>query len=500
MQLPAQQLLRLCFSRRQSHCRWHIGTSMWCFAPVQSNKRATPECEPRYARERRTHGPVWRARLMPKSFASIWLRGIKRLMKIEAERIAALDKRRRKATRKTKPATAADKLKAGTARTRTRAARLSTAGNAATLRSNTNASSAVRPRLPASERSRVRPRAGAWTQGTWMRSYFSAPPAAGDLVNHLAYGLYLPTGRRTDRLPLIVMLHGCKQNIEEFARGTRMNFLADHHSFAVLYPEQSKHAHAHRCWRWYDDSPRAGGKEAASIAALVRKMVVEHRLDPTRVYVAGLSAGAGMAGVLAMRYPQLFAAVALHSGVVFGEAHNAVGAVRVMRRGARGDPVTLVADAHAAARHPGMPALIIHGEADGVVAPVNADHLEQQFLQLNGALDAGGQLADGVRVRHMDSAGRGRASDVRVARRDFRMSNRVIVRTCRVAGLTHAWSGGDDALPFHASRGPNASALIWDFFRAHRRLEAVAESTTAPPTARTRATGQPARATRTGTL
>jgi poly(hydroxyalkanoate) depolymerase family esterase len=435
---------------------------------------------------------------MPKSFASIWLRGIKRLMKIEVERLAALDKRRRKATRETKPVTAADKLKADTARTR--AARATSAAKAATLCGDANASSALRPRLPAIERSGVGPRAGAGTQGTWIRSYFSAPPAAGDLINHLAYGLYLPTGRRTDRLSLIVMLHGCKQNIEEFARGTRMNLLADQHSFAVLYPEQSKHAHAHRCWRWYDDSPRAGGKEATSIAALVRKTVIEHRLDPTRVYVAGLSAGAGMAGVLAMRYPQLFAAVALHSGVVFGEAHNAVGAVSVMRRGARGDPVTLVADAHAAARHPGMPALIVHGGADGVVAPVNADHLEQQFLQLNGALDADGQLAHGVRVNHVDSVARGRASGVRVVRRDFSIGNRVIVRTCRVAGLMHAWSGGDDALPFHASRGPNASALMWDFFRTHRRLEPVAESTTARPKARTRATRQSARANGTGTL
>lgn len=385
---------------------------------------------------------------MPKSFASIWLRGMKRLMKIEGERVAALARQRRKSARKTGQPSA-------------------TPGTAAP-------GSAVRPRAPSIGRSRVGPRAGAWAQGTWTRSFFSAPPAAGELINHLAYGLYLPPGRRTDRLPLVVMLHGCKQNIEEFAQGTRMNLLADQHGFAVLYPEQSRHAHAHRCWHWYDGTSRAGGKEAASIAALVHEVVAEHRIDPSRVYVAGLSAGAGMATLLATRYPRLFAAVALHSGVVFGEARNAVGAMDVMRRGARSDPAQLVADVIGRG-YPGMPAMIVHGDADGVVAPANADQLETQFLHLNGVLDAEGKPVRGIRVRGADSAPRLRAGGARAVRRDYCMGSRVIVRTCRVAGLTHAWSGGDDAFPFHTARGPNASALIWDFFREQRRTDPAFE-------------------------
>jgi poly(hydroxyalkanoate) depolymerase family esterase len=383
---------------------------------------------------------------MPKSLTSIWLRGMKRLMKIEGERIAAIAKQRRKPGGKTGQASAK------TAAPHTAAA----------------AGSALRPRVPAIGRSRVGPRAGAWAQGTWTRSFFSAPPAAGELVNHLAYGLYLPSGRRTERLPLVVMLHGCKQTIEEFAQGTRMNLLADQYGFAVLYPEQSKHAHPHRCWRWYDDTPHAGAKEAASIAALVQAVVIEHRLDPTRVYVAGLSAGAGMATLLVMRYARLFAAVALHSGVVFGEASHAVGAMDVMRRGARGDPTQWVIPAIEAG-HPGIPAIIIHGDVDGVVAPNNADQLERQLLQLNGALDAQGELARGFRLRTADNATRLRVGGARAVQRDYRAGNRPILSVCRVAGLNHAWSGGDDAFPFHASRGPNASAMIWDFFEVHRR-------------------------------
>jgi poly(hydroxyalkanoate) depolymerase family esterase len=357
---------------------------------------------------------------------------------------------------------------------------------------------ALRATSPAA-RSRVGPRPAAWALGKWTRSFFSAPPAAGELVNHLQYGLYLPPGPHSRALPLVVMLHGCKQNIEEFAQGTRMNLLADRHGFAVLYPEQSNHAHPHRCWRWYDESPRAGGKEAGSITALVRAMVAQHGFDATRVYAAGLSAGAGMTAMLAVRYPTLFAAVALHSGVAFGEANTAVGAMDVMRRGVRHDPVALLAGALDADAHPGMPAMILHGDADSVVSPANADQLELQFLRLNGALDGDGELTPGV---HIDSAsvGANRAAAVNVPSldaagneiglspaaairakrlpirgelRDFMFGDRLVVRSCRVAGLAHAWSGGDDAFAFHASKGPNASALIWDFFRQHSRPDAL---------------------------
>ncbi len=120
-----------------------------------------------------------------------------------------------------------------------------------------------------------------------------------------------------------------------------MNLLADKYGFAVLYPKQSKHEHAHRCWHWYDDAG-AGGSEAASIVSLVNAMIAEHGLDAERVYVAGISAGAGLAALLAIRYPQMFAAVGLHSRPVFGEAHSAIGAMDVMRCGTRTDPITLV--------------------------------------------------------------------------------------------------------------------------------------------------------------
>ena len=127
-------------------------------------------------------------------------------------------------------------------------------------------------------------------------------------------------------MPLVVMLHGCQQSVDEFAQGTRMNLLADKHGFAVLYPEQSLRAHAHGCWHWYEDTDRAGRGEVNAVASLVDALVDEHGFDASRVYVAGLSAGAGLASLLALHHPDRFAAVALHS------ARRSARRLRALRR------------------------------------------------------------------------------------------------------------------------------------------------------------------------
>ena len=313
---------------------------------------------------------------------------------------------------------------------------------------------------PPARESRVRPRAAAWAAGDWRRAehIVAATPQRGSRA--LAHGLYLPARRATTGLPLVVMLHGCKQSMDAFAIGTRMNLLADRHGFAVVYPEQSPLAHAHRCWHWYDERDEAGGGEAQAIVALVDWLVEEYGFDGSRVYLAGLSAGAGLASLLAMRSPERFAAVALHSGPAFGEARSGIAALDVMRRGLHGDPVELVERHLGREDHPGMPAIVVHGDNDTVVAPVNAEQLTAQFLRLNG-------LADGRGVRP-GVASRQAARDGQVLH-DYTRNGESIVRLCRVADLDHAWSGGDDSVPFHSATGPDASEMIWDFFSGHRR-------------------------------
>lgn len=321
------------------------------------------------------------------------------------------------------------------------------------------------PAAPEARESLVRPRTGAWTKGEWTRSYHSAPPLPGRLVNHLSYGLYVPPKAAKGPIPLVVMLHGCKQTIDEFAMGTRMNVVADEHGFAVVYPEQSKHAHAHRCWHWYDDRETAGLGEARAIVSLVDSLIAHHGVDPERVYLAGLSAGAGLAALLALHYPDRFAGIALHSAPALGEAHSGMTAMDVMRRGVRRDPIALVDGIVDVANYPGMPAIIVHGEADRIVAPKNAEQLGLAFLRLNGFVDRAGAWTAGA-LRETQ------AGDAQI--HDYSMNGRCLLRVCRVAGLGHAWAGGDEAVPFHSEIGPNASEWIWAFLRDQRRRQPAA--------------------------
>ncbi|MFM0551360.1 PHB depolymerase family esterase [Paraburkholderia sediminicola] len=381
---------------------------------------------------------------MAKSLSKIWLRGLKRLLAIQTEHARKTTKRT--ATRAARPATNKPSAKV-------RPLNLEAAARAPAKREV--------PRAAARE-SRVRPRASAWASGSWTRSFHSAPAAPGRLVNHLQYGLYVPTGHALEAMPLVVMLHGCTQSIDEFAEGTRMNVLADRFGFAVVYPEQSKHVHSHRCWHWYDAGDHAGGAEARAVVSLVDALVAQHGFDSERVYVAGISAGAGLTALLAVNYPEHFAAVALHSGPAFGEARSGVAAMDVMRRGARREPAELVDETADVARYPGMPAIIIHGDADHVVSPINADQLAVQFLRLNRIVDQNGARKSGE-VREDRKGG--------VVMRDYLRGGRRVVRLCRVQGLAHAWSGGDDAVPFHSAKGPDASAMVWEFFKHQRRTD-----------------------------
>jgi len=193
------------------------------------------------------------------------------------------------------------------------------------------------------------------------------------------YRLYVPLAIQTGigPFPLVVMLHGCSQTAEDFACGTRMNALADKIGFLVLYPAQTREAHFNCCWNWFkrDDQGRGAG-ETALIADLVSHVISEHAVDPARVYVAGLSAGAAMALNLATAYPDIFAAVGVHSGLAAGAAHHSASAARAMQFG---DPGQRHSDR--------MPTIIFHGAADTVVNPRNGRFVALRALEPYEGLD-----------------------------------------------------------------------------------------------------------------
>ena len=306
--------------------------------------------------------------------------------------------------------------------------------------------------------------ARAWLRGPRSRrkeGRFEAPRR--QLVSRLlltfrAYRLYLPAAAsRGERLPLLVMLHGCKQDAQVFAEGTRMNQLADRHDFIVLYPEQSRTANPLGCWNWFQPTVLNGAGEAAAVVRIVRKVAKAYPVDTTRVYVAGMSAGGAMASVLAYRHGTLFAACAIHSGLKYGAAASPSAAVAAMRAGA---PVS----AWETPRHaPFVPTLVIHGDSDHTVDPVNAGQIIEQarLAEANGAPT---QALVESTARHIASARHP------YVRRDYLRDGKVVLRLIAVEGLDHAWSGGDDRHPFNDPKGPDASRLIWDFVKDFRRL------------------------------
>lgn len=300
-------------------------------------------------------------------------------------------------------------------------------------------------------------------RGRWKQTGYSASKTQARPATRLNYGLYLPNAVGT-RVPLMVMLHGCNQTAKEFAQGTRMNLVADREGFAVLYPQQSASANAYRCWNWFEELAQAGGGEAALIAASIAQISAQYPIDRSRVYVVGLSAGASMATILAVHYPHLIAAVGLHSGVVFGAAQTSFAGLGVMRHGALEAPENAVRWALGDAGASGMPAVLIHGERDPVVHPVNLAQLVAQFKVLNPSIANSQPVVSSEAQLALDS---GHVKPF--SRQDYMAGDTSILRVYAIPELDHAWSGGDGTSPFHSGDGPDASDLMWEFLEQHRR-------------------------------
>ena len=291
-------------------------------------------------------------------------------------------------------------------------------------------------------------------RGEWISGV--APGPAGARRFHA----YVPTGlalRRDEKLPLLVMLHGCGQTGRDIAAVSRMNRLAARHRFVVLYPEQERVANAQGCWNWFERRNGRAEAEAATLLAAVDKVARRLPEDLARVAEAGLSAGASMAVLMAALFPDRFCAVAMHSGVAPGTAESAATALAAMhgRREAHLPDLPASTAAATPALPVGAPAvlpplLIVHGDADGVVSVRNAAATAQLWA---GALCA--------RAGAVRTVQRGQRYPMRVT--EFKARGRTVVALREVVGLAHAWSGGAAQRPYSDPAGPDASALIWAF-------------------------------------
>ncbi|MFM0155779.1 PHB depolymerase family esterase [Paraburkholderia sediminicola] len=286
------------------------------------------------------------------------------------------------------------------------------------------------------------------TPGTFSTHTFS------NSAGQRQYKLYVPAVYNSEPLPLIVMLHGCTQNADDFAAGTRMNEMAERYGFIVVYPNQSQAANHSTCWNWFKpaDQQRDQG-EPSLIAGITREVMARYRVDPARVYVAGLSAGGAMADIMLKTSPDLYAAACVHSGLAYESAKDLPSALAAMKGGK--------VHRNRARVEPQRPLIVFHGDADTTVHPSNATALLAGF-------DAG------VTTVSAPSHTAGTASGQRGCTVQRLVApNGVEAESWSIHGAGHAWAGGSQRGSYTDPSGPDATAEMLRFFLAHPRTSAT---------------------------
>lgn len=289
-----------------------------------------------------------------------------------------------------------------------------------------------------------------------------APPSMADIVpdgtrfvegsyanaaGNRAYRLFIPSGYQGEAIPLVVMLHGCTQSPEDFAAGTRMNFIAEEQTCFVAYPAQRAEANQAKCWNWFRpaDQERGGG-EPSLIAGITRQIMRDNFVDPKRVYVAGLSAGAAAAAVMGSTYGDLYAAIGIHSGLACGAATDLPSALIAMKQG--GGSETMPVDG------PPIPTIVFHGDRDTTVHSKNSGRIIQQSI---------GGTRTTVKV-HRGQVPGGHAY-TRTVYSDA--GGHEILEHWEIHGAGHAWSGGSPAGSYTDPDGPDATREMLRFFLEH---------------------------------
>jgi poly(hydroxyalkanoate) depolymerase family esterase len=252
------------------------------------------------------------------------------------------------------------------------------------------------------------------------------------------------------------MLHGCTQNAVDFAAGTRMDMFAEgKKTFLVAYPEQVSSANNSKCWNWFQRADQQRGMgEPSLIAGITRQIMNSYHVDINRVYVAGMSAGGAMAVIMAVTYPDLYAAVGVHSGLAYRAAHDVRSGFAVMRRGTGRSMQQLTTV---------IPLIAFHGDRDTTVSPVNTDHLLDQWLHTTSHEQG--------RTAHSTKVERGQVANGRAYTRSIyhNANGQAIAEKWLVHQAGHVWSGGSSSGSFTDPKGPDASTELLRFFAEHSR-------------------------------
>jgi len=293
-----------------------------------------------------------------------------------------------------------------------------------------------------------------------------------DPVGKHPYFVYTPQNYQVGTaVPLFVMLHGCSQTAIDFATGTAMNLLAEQYGFIVVYPQQTGTYNQNLCWNWFLPANQARNRgEPASIVGIVQAIQqnsTRWTIDATRIYVAGLSAGAAMSVILGVTYPDVFAAIGVHSGVEYQAATNLNDGLRAMRRGGP-NPQQQGRTAYTAMGNLAsvVPTIVFHGTNDTTVASVNGDQTLQQWMETDYLASTNTYPADFKQPTSVVS-GKVPGGYSYVVASWNAVNGSEVQAYWKIGGLGHAWSGGSPAGTFTDVRGPNASIALYNFFMAH---------------------------------
>jgi poly(hydroxyalkanoate) depolymerase family esterase len=342
--------------------------------------------------------------------------------------------------------------------------RLIGGGRASPGTSGTERETAQRPKLPApliidmepseavAKESRPSPQAATLPEGAqFLSASFSNPAGTRP------YKLYIPSGYDGQAVPLIVMLHGCTQSPDDFAAGTGMNAAAEEETCLVAYPAQTKAANMSKCWNWFNagDQRRDQG-EPSLIAGITREIMQRYSVDPRRVYVAGLSAGGAAAAIMGNAYPDLYAAIGVHSGLACGAARDVPSAFAAMRRGGAGGVRRASEGSDASKGRRVVPAIVFHGDRDTTVHPRNGDEIVAQSAR---ATSLAMRVEEG-RVIGGHAYSRSLYADA---------NGETLLEQWLIRGAGHAWSGGSSAGTYTDPRGPDSTKEMLRFFLDHPR-------------------------------
>ena len=299
--------------------------------------------------------------------------------------------------------------------------------------------------------------------------------ATGSYTNHyydgFDYWRYVPDSAGSNP-PLMVMLHGCSQDADQFREETRMNSIADEEGFVVIYPDQYNARNPAQCWNWfYDANTMRGYGEAAVIAGMTRTTIDAENCDPERVYVAGLSAGAAMVPNLLAEYADIYAAGGVHSGLEYDAADTSAGGTTAMLYGGP-DPELKGTDAYDTMdiydTVSELPTIVFHGTADTTVYPINGEQATKQAIQTNDLASDGSDDDNVDTTADRTYSGQGSSLDYTVSEYHDENGNS-LVEHWQVEGMDHAWSGGVADGEFTAPGGPDASRIIWEFVSGFTR-------------------------------